>query len=205
MRIIDTLFPRNTIKMKDIKKELIEVRNRIDAIIKQLGTEENISIYEAPLENIIFNPKLFNTAEKLAKLKQVLGSFISNNPVKDEKKIDGHQKNQFFCIYAALWSRPYVLGKTGLADFVRQMALWFPEWVPTDVDKKNFKNFNNALSTEQAHWKDENGLVKVGDWKKFAKDSSMRVSKAAVFANLAQEIYLAVNALVKSMQDEQNG
>lgn len=205
MRIIDTLFPRNTIKMRDIKKELIEVRNRIDAIIKQLGIEENISICEAPLENIIFNPKLFNTPEKLAKLKQVLGSFISNHPAKDEKKIDGHQKNQFFCIYAALWSRAYVLGKTGLADFVRQMALWFPEWVPADVDKKNFKNFNNALSTELAHWKDEDGLVKVGDWKKLVKDSSMRVSKAAHFANLAQEIYLAVNALVKSMQDEQNG
>ena len=191
--------------MKDIKKELIEVRNRIDAIIKQLGTEENISICEPPLENIIFNAKLFNTVEKLTKLKQVLGSFISHHSIKDEMKIDGRQKNQFFCIYAALWSRPYVLSKTGLADFVRQMALWFPEWVPTDVDKKNFKNFNNALSTELAHWKDEDGLVKVGDWKKLVKDSSMRVSKAAHFANLAQEIYLAVNTLVKSMQDEQNG
>lgn len=176
-------------------------------VIRQVRYEktEALEEVEMPLENIIFNPKLFNTAEKLAKLKQVLGSFISNHPAKDEKKIDGHQKNQFFCIYAALWSRSYVLAKTGLADFVRQMALWFPEWVPTDVDKKNFKNFNNALSTELAHWKDENGLVKVGDWKKFAKDSSMRVSKVAVFANLAQEIYLAVNALVKSMQGEQNG
>lgn len=176
-------------------------------VIRQVRYEktEALEEVEMPLENIIFNPKLFNTAEKLAKLKQVLGSFISNHPAKDEKKIDGHQKNQFFCIYAALWSRPYVLGKTGLADFVRQMALWFPEWVPTDVDKKNFKNFNNALSTELAHWKDEDGLVKVGDWKKLVKDSSMRVSKAAHFANLAQEIYLAVNALVKSMQDEQNG
>jgi hypothetical protein len=176
-------------------------------VIRQVRYEktEALEEVEMPLENIIFNPKLFNTSEKLAKLKQVLGSFISNHPAKDEKKIDGHQKNQFFCIYAALWSRSYVLAKTGLADFVRQMALWFPEWVPTDVDKKNFKNFNNALSTELAHWKDENGLVKVGDWKKFAKDSSMRVSKVAVFANLAQEIYLAVNALVKSMQDEQNG
>ena len=180
--------------------------NNQDEFIKQLVTETEVPLStEAPLENIIFNPKLFNTSEKLAKLKQVLGSFISHHSIKDEMKIDGRQKNQFFCIYAALWSRPYVLSKTGLADFVRQMALWFPEWVPTDVDKKNFKNFNNALSTEQAHWKDENGLVKVGEWKKFGKDSSMRVSKAALFANLAQEIYLAVNALVKSMQDEQNG
>ena len=190
----------------DLVKNKLYPYNDLDELIKQLGAEkEVITPVEEPLENIIFNPKLFNTAEKLARLKQILGSFISNHPAKDEKKIDGHQKNQFFCIYAALWSRAYVLVKTGLADFVRQMALWFPEWVPTDVDKKNFKNFNNALSTELAHWKDEDGLVKVGDWKKLVKDSSMRVSKAAHFANLAQEIYLAVNALVKSMQDEQNG
>lgn len=180
--------------------------NNQDEFIKQLGTETEVPLStEVPLENIIFNPKLFNTAEKLAKLKQTLGSFISYHPIKGEMKIDGRQKNQFLCIYAALWSRPYVLGKTGLADFVRQMALWFPEWVPTDVDKKNFKNFNNALSTELVHWKDEDGLVKVGDWKKLAKESSMRVSKAAHFASLAQEIYFAVNALVKSMQDEQKG
>ena len=187
--------------MKDIKKELIEVRNRIDDIIKQLGTEETF-IPEVPLENIIFNPKLFNTQEKLAKLKQTLGRFICNRPAKEDKKIDGKQKNQFFCIYAALWSRPHMLSKTSLADFVRQMALWFPQWVPTDVDKKSFKNFNNALSAELSNWKGEHGLLNVGEWKKLVKDSGMRESKAAHFANLAQEIYFAVNTLVKNMQEE---
>jgi hypothetical protein len=44
--------------------------------------------------------------------------------------------------------------------------------------------------------------VKVGNWKKLAKDSNMRVSKAAHFTDLSQEIYFAVNTLVKSMQDE---
>ena len=85
------------------------------------------------------------------------------------------------------------------------MALWFPEWVPTDVDKKNFKNCNNALSTEQAHWKDENGLVKVGEWKKLVKESGMSVSKATHFTDMSREIYFAVNTLVKSMQDEPKG
>lgn len=178
--------------------------NNCEDIIRQVKKEEKevSDIPEAPLENIIFNPMLFNTPEKLAKLKQTLGNFISNHPAKDEKKIDGKQKNLFFCIYAALWSRPNVLGQTSLADFVRQMALWFPQWVPTDVDKKNFKNFNNALSTELANWKGEHGLLKVDEWKKLVKDSSMRKSKAAHFASLAQEVYFAVNTLVKSMQDE---
>ena len=52
--------------MKTIREELIEVRNRIDELINLLGTETEVtSTPEEPLENIIFNTKLFNTPEKL--------------------------------------------------------------------------------------------------------------------------------------------
>ena len=89
--------------MKTFREELIEVRNRIDELIKQLGTETEVtSIPEEPLENIIFNTKLFNTSEKLEQLKRVIGSFISENPAKDEKKVNAKKMNQFFCLYAAL-------------------------------------------------------------------------------------------------------
>lgn len=189
--------------MEDFKKELIEVRNRIDELIKQLGTETDVALStEEPLENIIFNPKLFNTQEKLAKLKWILGKFIADNPTKDEVKINGNQKNQFFCMYAALWSRQYVLSKANMADFVRQMALWFPQWVPDDTDKKKFKNFNNALSSEQANWKDENGMLKVNEWTKFIKESGMKETKAKHFVRLAKKIYCSVNELVKEIQNE---
>ena len=40
MRIFNTLFPHNTKKMETIKKELIEVRNKIDGLIKQLVTKQ---------------------------------------------------------------------------------------------------------------------------------------------------------------------
>ena len=52
---------------------------------------------------IIFNPRLFNTSEKVTELKQTIGSFISENPTKDEMKVDAKKMNQFFCQYM----RPY--------------------------------------------------------------------------------------------------
>ena len=174
------------------------MRNTLDELIKQLepGTEVT-SIPEEPLENIIFNTKLFNTSEKLGQLKRVIGSFISENPAKDEKKVNAKKMNQFFCLYAALWSRPLVLANESMADFVRQMALWFPQWVPQGIDKKKFGRFTKALSAEQSHWKDENGLKKVTEWKKFIKENNLQNKKTRHFERLAIEIYLAVNLLVK--------
>ena len=182
--------------MKTIREELIEVRDKIDELIKQLGTETEVtSIPEEPLENIILNTKLFNTSEKLEQLKRIIGSFISENPTKDEMKVDARKMNQFFCLYAALWSRPLVLANESMADFVRQMALWFPRWVSTE--KELFVKFTKALSAEQSHWKDENGLKKVTEWKMFILKSKMKNHKAKHFERLAREIYLTVNQLVK--------
>ena len=182
--------------MKTFREELIEVRDKIDELIKQLesGTEV-VTDFEEPLENIIFNTKLFNTREKLLKLKQTIKRFISENPAKDERKIDAKTMNQFFCLYAALWSRQRVLANESMADFVRQMALWFPQWVSTE--KKQFGKFTKALSAEKSHWMDDKGLKHVTDWKMFIPKSKMKNHKAKHFERLALEIYLSVNQLVK--------
>ena len=85
-----------------------------------------------------------------------------------------------------------------MADFVRQMALWFPLWIPQDIDKKKFGRFTKALSTEQSHWKDEKGKLKnVTEWKNFIKERKVQNKKTRHFERLAREIYLAVNQLVK--------
>ena len=183
----------------EIREELIEVKNKLEELIKQLSAETEATLpMEEALENIIFNVRLFSTPEKLAQLKRTIGNFISWNPIKDERKIDAQTMNQFFCLYAALWSRPNVLANASLADFVRQMALWFPQWIPQDTDKKKFGRFTKALSAEQSHWKDENGkLKKVTEWKKFIQENKMKSQKTTHFERVAMEIYLSVNQLVK--------
>mgnify|MGYP003398076816 FL=1 len=182
--------------MKTIREELIEVRDKLDELIKQLGAEtEVITPVEEPLENIIFNPRLFNTSEKVTKLKRTIGSFISENPTKDEMKVDAKKMNQFFCLYAALWSRPYVLANESTVDFVRQMALWFPQWVSNE--KKQLEKFRKALSSEKSHWMDDKGLKHVMDWKMSIPQSKMKDRKAKHFERLAREIYLGENKLVR--------
>ena len=170
-----------------------------DELIKQLGAEkEVITPVKEPLENIIFNPKLFNTSEKLAMLKQTIGSFISENPTKDEMKVDAKTKNQFFYLYAALWSLPDVLADDSMVSFVRQMALWFPESIPSE--KKKQRNYEQSLSHEKKKWEQENGLLKVTDWKTFIKKSGMSIKKAERFEALAMTMYVTINELLKGFR-----
>ena len=62
---------------KRIREELIEMKNKLEVLIEQLGTETEVTLSaEESLENIIFNARLFNTPEKLAKLKETLDDFF---------------------------------------------------------------------------------------------------------------------------------
>ena len=79
--------------------------------------------------------------------------------------------------------------------FVRQMALWFPQWVSNE--KKQLEKFRKALSSEKSHWMDDKGLKHVMDWKMSVPKSKMKDRKAKHFERLAREIYLGVNQLVK--------
>ena len=56
--------------------------HNLDDLIKLLGTETEIIIpVEESVENIIFNPKVFDSEKKLYALKQTIGNFISINPI----------------------------------------------------------------------------------------------------------------------------
>jgi hypothetical protein len=50
--------------MKTIRKELIEVRNKLDKLIKQLGTEIVLLTTEKSLENTIFTPRVLKTEKR---------------------------------------------------------------------------------------------------------------------------------------------
>ena len=186
--------------MRTIREELIEVRNKIDELIKQLGTETEVtSPAEESLENIIFNTRLFNTPEKLAVLKETLEDFFCDNPTKDYGKLNVRSKNQFFCLYAALWSRPGVLANTRIADFVKQMVLWFPQWTANEKDVKVIRHLKDALYDEQQNWKLNDTLQNVTEWCKFINQGCMSKTKARRFGQLAMSIYTSVNQLVKNL------
>ena len=84
------------------------------------------------LENLIFDFKKFNNQDRLYQLKNLMSeSFSVDASVlaqKDCKKINPKVKNQFFCLYAALYSLK-LLSDDRVKSFVHQLALWFPQWV----------------------------------------------------------------------------
>lgn len=189
--------------MKKIVERLLVMRNTIDDIISLLEDEfEPTPSKPEPLENIIFNAKLFNTPEKLEQLKQTIGNFISKNPVKDDRIIDARTKNQLFYLYAALWSLSDVLADESMVSFVRQMALWFPEYLPSE--KKEQRNYEQSLSHEKKKWEQKDELLKVSEWKAFIKKSGMSLKKAKHFEALAMTIYTTVNELLKGIRQEKH-
>ena len=175
-------------------------RNKLDELIKRLGTETVVaSQTELTLENIIFNPKVFDSEKKLYALKQTIGNFISANPTKDEKKIDVRTKNQFFYLYAALWSLPNVLTDESMVNFVRQMALWFPQHLSSE--KKMCRKYERSLSYEKQKWERNGMLLEVMDWKGLIAKNGMQKNKAVRFERLAREIFTTLNLLIKDMRN----
>lgn len=187
--------------MEEILEKLLNMRSLLDDVIKWIEDERNErSTLVDATENIIFNPKVFNTPEKLARLKQTISGCIGENPTKDEKKIDASKKNQLFYLYAALWSLPDVIANESMVNFVRQMAIWFPEYL--SLDKKEQRNYEQSLSHEKKKWEQEGELLKVTAWKTFIKQSSMSLTKAKYFEALAITIYTTVNELLKGIRQE---
>lgn len=187
----------------DIEKLELYPYNSRNELIKQLEPRTEVtSTPEEPLENIIFNTRLFNTPEKLGQLKRVIGSFISENPAKDEMKVDANTKNQFFYLYAALWSLPNLLSDDSMVSFIRQMAVWFPEWIP--LEKKMLRNYELSLSHEKKKWEQNKKLLKVTEWKTFVKRSGMSIKKAEHFEALAMMIYTTVNLIVKDIRSRKH-
>ena len=188
-------FIIDTVKLK------LYTCNNVDDLLMQMNREVNLGdTVEEPLVNIIFNPRVFNTNEKLTKLKNALEAFICQTPIKGEKKIDASTRNQYFYLYAPLWSLPDVLADDSMVNFIRQMALWFPERILSD--KKEQRNYEQSLFHEKKKWEKKDQLLKVTQWKSFIKESSMSVKKATHFESLAMKVYTTVNVLLKDMLRE---
>ena len=153
----------------------------------------------AILENLIFNDKKFNNQEKLYLLKDLIeGCFttdVSELAQKDCKKINPQKMNQFFCLYAALYSLN-LLSDDSVKNFVHQLALWFPKW----VNKENEEKIIGAIYDEQRGWKQNNVLVPCMEWQNLIGRNESKDSKRNCFRRITQDIYANVNQLVKTLK-----
>lgn len=143
--------------------------------------------------NLIFSPQLMTHPCEVQQLKKTLQTVI-------EAQLHPEQKNQFFCVYAALCSVPGLLAKKEAPDFLRQLHEWFPQWVPAP-DTAPFDRMKDSLHKEAVHWGGWKTPKKVNDWPAYIrKPHAMRQSKAEEFARIALEIFTSINQLVKDLR-----
>ena len=149
------------------------------------------------LENLIFNSRKFNNQDRLHQLKNLMDDCFSIDASvlaqRDCKKINPQKMNQFFCLYAALYSLN-LLSEDGVKSFVHQLALWFPQWVNVENEEKVTK----AIYDEQLGWKLNGVLVPCMEWQALISRSESTDSKRNRFRRIAQDIYANLNQLVKT-------
>lgn len=149
------------------------------------------------LENLIFNSRKFNNQDRLHQLKNLMDDCFSIDASvlaqRDCKKINPQKMNQFFCLYAALYSLN-LLSEDSVKSFVHQLALWFPQWVNVENEEKVTK----AIYDEQLGWKQNGVLVPCMEWQALISRGESTDSKRNRFRRIAQEIYANLNQLVKT-------
>lgn len=148
------------------------------------------------LENLIFNGKKINNQDRLYQLKELMDGCFTMDALelaqKDCKKINPQKMNQFFCLYAALYSLNLLLD-VNVKSFVQQLALWFPQL----VNKENEEKILKAIYDEQTHWKQNGVLVPCMEWQGLISRTEGGDSKKNRFRRITQEIYGNLNQWMK--------
>ena len=125
----------------------------------------NTNNKQAPtfLENIIFNPRIFDSDARLTALRNTIASFINlgedNNKlsVAAENQIEPTAQNEWYYILIAI-GEAEIAGRNVFTDvnFANQMISWFP-WLfhfDTPEEMATFKRkFTKSISAERSLWK----------------------------------------------------
>lgn len=125
----------------------------------------NTNNKQAPtfLENIIFNPRIFDSDARLTALRNTIASFINlgedNNKlsVAAENQIEPTAQNEWYYILIAI-AEAEIAGRNVFTDvnFANQMISWFP-WLfhfDTPEEMATFKRkFTKSISAERSLWK----------------------------------------------------
>lgn len=131
----------------------------------------------ASLNNFIFSPSLFATAERLGRLYDLIASAL--------EELQG--KNELFWLYAALEDAEVMNFQTKDVSFVSQMQEWFPDSPWLDCDPRSIAK---AISTERRKWVQKGERVKVANLRasrqQFAK-MMQNTDKIDRFIRIAQD------------------
>lgn len=114
---------------------------------------------EEPLKNFIFNERLFDSNDRLAKLRDTIAAAIDMGDATimygkpQETRINPTAKNEWYYIVKAIIESGVAKPKTSNNSFVEQMVEWFPMLFP-DETPESFKDYKRKLAksiSEERH------------------------------------------------------
>ena len=121
--------------------------------------KNDVTIDEEPLKNFIFNERLFDSNDRLAKLRDTIAAAIDMGDATimygkpQETRINPTVKNEWYYIVKAIIESCVAKSKTSNNSFVEQMVEWFPMQFP-DETPESFKDYKRKLAksiSEERH------------------------------------------------------
>lgn len=168
--------------------------------------EETIDINDdEPLRNIIFKEKIFDTNERLLKLRNTIASAIDMGDATimygkpQDYRINPEAQNEWYYIVKAI-EESGVAKKFAITHFIEQMQEWFPTLFPSDT-KEEWEKFKRRLSKSIS---EEKSLWKYGKMKEviplrdmWAKQKSLGMDAAKM-----ERVYaIAYKGLYQNLED----
>ncbi|MBQ8601720.1 MAG: hypothetical protein IJ413_04115 [Bacteroides sp.] len=162
-------------------------------------------VKESPLRNHIFNEKIFDTNDRLIRLRNCIASAIDMGDATimygkpQDYRINPEAQNEWYYIVKAI-EESGVAKKFAVTQFIEQMQEWFPTLFPSE-SKEEWEKFKRRLSKSIS---EEKGLWKHGKMKEviplrdmWAKQRSLGMDAAKM-----ERIYaIAHQGLLRNLDD----
>jgi hypothetical protein len=167
--------------------------------------EKQVDDSESPLRNHIFIEKIFDTNERLLKLRNTIASAIDMGEATimygkpQDYRINPEAQNEWYYIVKAI-EEADVAKNFAITHFIEQMQEWFPTLFPSE-SKEEWEKFKRRLSKSIS---EEKGLWKHGKMKEviplrdmWAKQRSLGMDAAKM-----ERIYaIAHQGLLRNLDD----
>lgn len=172
--------------------------------------QEEVVDEEQTLEPMFFNPRIFNSNDRLQQLRKTIGHYIEMGDANDEfgepteYRIDLRKNNEWYYLKKAI-EEAGIAGSFYVTDLVDMVLKWFPKLHLFD-DKEPIEKFkgriSKSVSKEKEKWKYQNDVTSLKDM--LARREALQLNYDDVFKMFQASykgLYTALIALKKKLQE----
>ena len=164
---------------------------------------------EQTLEPMFFNPRIFNSNDRLLQLRKTIGHYIEMGDANDEfgeptdYRLDLKNNNEWYYLMKAI-EEANIAGSFHVPELVDMVCKWYPKLHLLDENEQieKFKGrISKSVSKEKNKWKYQNGVTQLKDM--LARWEVLQLNYDDVFKMFQASykgLYTALIALKKNLQ-----